>query len=116
MVAPHRLMVRCPDDDTHAVGSRTIFRIIGIKSPSPHGRPHEIAAQTQYELKHSLIEPMVAISCPISILNPSGQAGSLVIEEYSTIFHSRLPCCVCALLHREIIVMANRHISPVIPW
>ena len=43
MVAGHRLMVRGAHHDAHTVGQLAILRIVGIESPSPHGRPHHVA-------------------------------------------------------------------------
>ena len=43
MVARHRLMVGCTDDNAHLVGKFTVLWVVGIECPSPHGRPKEVA-------------------------------------------------------------------------
>ena len=66
-----------------------VLRIIRIKTPTPHGRPHKVTTQTQNQFEHTSIKTMITIIRAISVLHPSGQARSLVIQKDTPILHRR---------------------------
>ena len=70
MVASHWFVMRCADNHAHILCRLGIERVVGIESPTPHGRPMEIASQAKNEFKHASIETMVTIFSAISILHP----------------------------------------------
>ena len=111
----HRLMMGCSDDDAHSVGCLQILRVVGIESPSPHGRPKEISLQSEYKLEYLRIETMIAILCAEGVLHPRGQTRGLIVEEDTTIAHIRLTICIFAWEYIYILMLHYRHISPVIP-
>ena len=58
---------------------------------------------------------MVAIIGTKGILHPSGQTGSLVIEEDTTVTHTRLTVGVFTFLYIYSFVLFNGDIGPVVP-
>ena len=94
MVTCHRLMVGRTHDDAHLIRHAAVFRIVRIKCPAPHSRPEEVSSQTKNKLEDSRVKIMVAVICTIGILNPTGKAWSLIIEEDSPVPHGRLTCRV----------------------
>ena len=70
MVACHRLVVRGTHHNAHGIGRLQVFGIVGIESPTPHGRPEVVAFQSQDKLEHLLIEAMVTVVGTEGILHP----------------------------------------------
>ena len=99
VVACHRLVVRGTHHDTHRVSSLQVLRVVGIESPSPHGRPQVVTLQTQDQLEHFLVETVVAVVRAEGVLHPRGQTGCLVVEEQAAIPDGRFAVCVFTLFY-----------------
>ena len=115
VVARHRFMVACAYNNTHFIGQYAIFRVIGIECPAPHGRPEQIASQTQDEFEHLLVECMTAIVGAECVLHPRSQARRLIVQEDTTILHSWFAIGEDTLAHENRIMMLHRHVGPVVP-
>ena len=115
MVAGHRLMVRGAHHDAHGIGGLQVLGIVGIESPSPHGRPQIVALQTEDKLEDFLVEAVVAEISAEGVLHPGGEAGGLVVEEQSAIAHGGLAVGVFTFLYIDVCMLLNRYICPEIP-
>lgn len=115
MVACHGFVVGSAHDDAHLIGCATVFRVVGIEGPAPHGRPQHVALEAQDEFKHAGIESVVAIIGAVGVLHPRSETGSLVIEKEPTIAHSRFAVGVDATGDVDAVVAGHGHIGPVIP-
>ena len=92
-----------------------VLRIIRIKTPTPHGRPHKVTAQTQNQFEHTGIKTMITIIRAISVFHPPGQARSLVIQKDTPILYRRFSRRITSTRHRKILPGHHRHIRPVVP-
>ena len=115
MIACHWLVMAGADNDTHLVGRLGVFRIVGVEGPTPHGRPEEIALQTENELKHFLIETVIAVASAEGVLHPGSKTRGLVVEEDATIAHDRLAIGIFAPLYIDGRVLLHGYVGPVIP-
>ena len=97
------------------MGGLAVLRIIRIKTPTPHGRPHKVTTQTQNQFEHTSIKTMITIIRAISVLHPSGQARSLVIQKDTPILYRRFSRRITSTRHRKILPGHHRHIRPVVP-
>ena len=108
-------MMARADDHPHLVGRLAVERVVGIESPRPHGRPEEIAFQSEDEFEHLLIETVVAEISAESILYPCGETRRLVVEEDATVAHPGLAIGIRAPGHIYFVMMFHGHIGPVVP-
>ena len=115
MVACHRFVVRSADDDAHLVGQLAVLGVVGIESPAPHGRPQEVAAQTENEFEHLSVELVSAVIGAEGVLHPSGQAGCLVVQEDATIGHRRLTVGIDTGTDADSLAGRYRHVGPPVP-
>ena len=115
VVACHGFVVAGTHDDTHLVGQRTVLCVIGIEGPRPHGWPQEVGPEAQQQFEDLLIEGMTSVVCAESILHPSRQAGSLVVEEEAAVGHGGFPCRVASLAEGGIAHLLHRRVGPVVP-
>ena len=90
-------MVRCSHYHAHVIGGLGVLGVIGIECPVPHGGPHKVTAQPQYQFKALGVELMAAALCAECVLYPCGQARSLIVQEYAAVCYCGLACGVCAL-------------------
>ena len=115
VVAGHRFVMGRAHDDAHLVRRTAVFGVIGIESPVPHGRPHEIGPQTQQELENTGVEAVVAVIGAVGVLHPRSQARGLVVEEDAAVADGGLGNGVGPRRHRQVLAVRNGHIGPVIP-
>ena len=108
-------MVRGSHHHTHLISSLQVLWVVGIESPSPHGRPEVVAFQSKNQFKHFFIELMPAVVRTESILNPCRETGGLIIQEKTTITHGRLTIGIFTFLYIERSMLLYWHIGPVIP-
>ena len=115
MVAGHRLVVGGTHHHTHTVGQTAVLWIISIERPSPHGGPHHIALQTEYQFEDFLVERTATIFGTEGLLHPCSETGSFVVEEDAAKLNSRFAIGIRTFDDISIIVLRNRSISPPIP-
>ena len=115
MVACHWLVMAGAHDDTHLVCCAAVLRVVGIEGPTPHGRPHEVSAQTQYQFEHLGVETVVAVVGSPCVFHPRGEAWRLVVEEQSAVAHCRFAVGVGSFAHIYIIMVWRWDISPPVP-
>ncbi len=115
VVTGHRFVVRGSHHDSHFIGQAAVLGIIGIEGPPPHGRPEEITAQTENQLKDPLVETVVAIIGAVGVFHPPREAGSFIIEEDTAITHGRFARRIAAARDGEVLGLCDRHIGPIVP-
>ena len=113
MCPPHRFVVRGSDNDAHLIRKRSVFRIIIVKSISPHGRPDEISFQPENQFKHFFVKQMIKPS--ESGFRPSGQSRCFIVQENAAIFHGRLSGGKFSRFYEYFFRFSHRNIRPVIP-
>ena len=115
VVACHRLVVGSAHDNAHLVGGLLVLRIVGIESPTPHGRPHHVASQAEHQFEYALIESVVAIVGAVGVAYPRSETGSLVVKKNATIANGRFAIGIYALVDKNGVVALHGHICPVAP-
>ena len=131
----HRFVMRSTHNDAIFICQTRIFGVILIEAVAlihsilifqnrnqrlillegaPHGRPETVGLETQQEFEDMRIH--LAVHTPKLIPSPGSHAGELIVDKDTTIFYLRLPRLHVALLHKHLLMLSHRHISPPIPW
>ena len=115
MVTCHRLVMGGSHNNPHFIGGFAVFRIVCIKAPTPHGRPHKITAQAKDQFEHTCIKTVITVFCTIRMFYPTSQARSFIIKEDSSISDSGFAICIDSGFYIDIFLFGNRNVRPPIP-